>query len=501
MYSNLVKTNYEIKDMKLQDLRNRIIQENNLTPLEILKGFHEKSEVELRYQSTLTEQEKKDTRTIEDEYIHYIKNIDRKSIQQLYDKEFETRFQECKTECPEITLSDIIDYNNGKELPVLISNASNRLLRKLSNINEIIKRKIKNEATEYINKFINDNYGEKYKVTESDKTFDNFCGLPHKLKVNVTPDIDFSKVYEYCDNSSRDFEEMVVLEYDSKLGCKKKIKYYKYDIINILVHLSEEKAKDLFNNAINSIIYKNNSAGELEYFQNLEAKPITININTKTDKYELIDGYKRLLYISDENLLQYSAPIRIFTDLTDYQFLALLYASNMWKSKDIFHDRGFLFALKTRFNFEIPLNIYGNFNRNELNILQLYDFGDELAKANKNIIMNTLNRHKYSVSDIKMLYDFVPQEAEKHNEYDKNMSEEIMFTIIEQVGNIRRKIDNDIQNELSENLIIEIFEDNFIKKACSKKHLSTRTYVQNYFRDKGLYNRIIKLLNERLINN
>ena len=46
MYSNLTKTNYEIKDMNLSSLRNKIIEENNLTPLDILKGFHAKSKID-----------------------------------------------------------------------------------------------------------------------------------------------------------------------------------------------------------------------------------------------------------------------------------------------------------------------------------------------------------------------------------------------------------------------------------------------------------------------
>lgn len=51
MFSNLVKANYEIKDVSLLSLKNRITQENNLTPLDILKGFHEKSNIDLKYSS------------------------------------------------------------------------------------------------------------------------------------------------------------------------------------------------------------------------------------------------------------------------------------------------------------------------------------------------------------------------------------------------------------------------------------------------------------------
>ena len=56
-----------------------------------------------------------------------------------------------------------------------------------------------------------------------------------------------------------------------------------------------------------------------------------------------------------------------------------------------------------------------------------------------------------------------------------------------------------MQNDISEELITSIFEDELIKKSCSKKHLSTRTYVINYFRDKGLYKRIEEMLKNSLI--
>lgn len=35
MYSNLVKADYEIKDMNLKELRELLVKQNNLTPLEI----------------------------------------------------------------------------------------------------------------------------------------------------------------------------------------------------------------------------------------------------------------------------------------------------------------------------------------------------------------------------------------------------------------------------------------------------------------------------------
>lgn len=104
----------------------------------------------------------------------------------------------------------------------------------------------------------------------------------------------------------------------------------------------------------------------------------------------------------------------------------------------------------------------------------------------------------YLINDITLIYNFLPQESEKYG-YDKNMADEIKFTIIELVGEARRTKDNNLQNELSEKLITSIFADDTIKQFCSKKHLSTRTYVINYFRDKGLYKRITDILKKNLI--
>ena len=503
MFSNLVKTDYEIKDVSLLSLRNRIIQENNLTPLDILKGFHEKSNIDLEYESGFTEQNKKDASAIEEEYKRYIQVEIGKVLQDMYDAEFNLAFENCKKHYSKITLNDILEYKKDKkDIPIDIQNAYFYFTRSISDPSDLLRRRVSKAAKEYIVSYIKKTFGDTYKIDLASR-FNNFVGLPHQLDTNNPIDIDFSEIYEcFYDNAGSFSPAIIELEYDTHLGRTGTLRLYKSDIINVFVHLPESKAKELFDNAINSVIYQNNCVGELEYLQNLEAQPITININTKTNKCELIDGYKRLLYITDEKLLSYNAPVRIFTDLDDSQFLALLYAANVWKTKELFHDRGFLFALRTRFNFVIPLSAYdnkGNFRLDELSTIQLYDFAGNLAHVDKSVIMNTLHNHKFFVSDMRVLYNFLPQQAEKYS-YDRNILEEIMFSIIELVGEARRTKDNDIQKELSEELIISIFEDDSIKTACSKKHLSSRTYVMNYFRDKGLYKRIIEIIKKGLFN-
>ena len=65
MYSNLVKADYEIKDMNLKELREILVKQNNLTSLDILKGFHEKSKIRLEYPSCITEENIKDVEFIQ----------------------------------------------------------------------------------------------------------------------------------------------------------------------------------------------------------------------------------------------------------------------------------------------------------------------------------------------------------------------------------------------------------------------------------------------------
>ena len=502
MFSNLVKANYEIKDVSLLSLRSRIIQENSLTPLDILKGFHEKSNIDLKYNSGLTEQNKKDANEIEEEYKRYIQVEIGKVIQGMYDAEFNLAFEDCKKHCSRITLNDIIEYKNNKDktTPVDIQNAYYYFTRSMSDPSDLLRRRVEKAAKEYIVSYIKKTFGDIYKINLA-SWFNNFVGLPHQLDTNNPIDIDFSEIYECFNDNAGSFSPAIIeLDYDTHLGRSGTLRLYKSDIINVFVHLPESKAKELFDNAVNSVIYQNNAVGEMEYLQNLETQQITININTKTNKYELIDGYKRLLYITNEDLLKYSAPVKFFTDLNDSQFLALLYAANIWKTKERFHDRGFLFALKTRFGFVIPLSTYKNksYSSDELATLQLYDFGGNLVRVSETKMMNTLHHHKHLVNDMTLMYNFLPQITEKQT-YDKNLSDEVMFTIIEVAGDLRRAKGSD-SNDLTEELITSIFEDDLIKKSCAKKHLSSRTYVINYFRDKGLYRHIIEMIEKELVN-
>lgn len=134
-----------------------------------------------------------------------------------------------------------------------------------------------------------------------------------------------------------------------------------------------------------------------------------------------------------------------------------------------------------------------------MNYFEACKFGENLVHVGKSILMNTVRCHSHLANDISLMYNFLPQIAEKQS-CDKNLSDEIMFTILKLVGEIRRQKGDELR-PLSEDLITSIFEDDFIKGLCAKKHLSTRTYVINYFRDKGIYHHIKEMLSDGLVNN
>lgn len=492
MYSNLVKAEYKIQDMNLKELREIIVKENNLTSLDILKGFHEISNIQLRYPSFITEQNIKDIKLIQKECEDFL--LQNNIVQKVYDEIFNSVLEEFKKEFVDFSLDYMKTYEDkNSNLSVDIKNQCFYFHRAISDTYKI-KRKVKELLEEYISTWIKNNFGDKYKINKGEDS-----SMPCNLNLNKSIDIDFSNIYKSYDEKDS-FSDWLKISYDSHINGNSVLNFAKYDIVDIVIHIEEFKAKEIFNDAINSVINQNNSIGELEYLQNLESQPITININSKTNKHELIDGYKRLLYITDENLLKYNAPIKIFSDLNDVQFLSLLYASNVWKDKEKFHDRGFLFALKTRFGFEIPSTAYNKSIVNELNTLQIYDFGGNLVNVRKNRIMNTLDTHEHLVSDMNMMYNYLESKT-KDCKFDENISDEIKYAIIELVGELRReKGKYNQQKEVSKELIDSIYDDEFINKLCRKKHLSTRTYVMNYFRDKKIYKRIIDIIKNNLVD-
>lgn len=510
MFSLLANAHYEYKEMKLADLRDRIIKENQLTPLDILKGFHTKSNIRPKYIFTQTETDNKVIDELYAAVLDYTETTSKPLAQKLYDELFNEWFNKLLAVEPNATIEKI---NNGEYDSGKLNNKkySSTIRNAVFDIHHHIHYDNSVEKTVYedINKFVSDWLSEHYSNYVIKAKISNFNEFPTYIELNYNESINFDEIYMSLNSSyGRVFGGLMSAPITINSHLTSVNKSFNIQIKDLYRHLSRKEAETIFNNAIDEIIYNNNKMETLAYFQNLEAQPITINMNTKTGKVELIDGYKRLLYITNRTLLGYSAPIRVFTDLDDIGFLSLLYAANLWKytanTRDTsFHDRGYLFALKTRYGFEIPEIAYKHFNdiryySNILKVLYTYDFDSEYYPYKFNndqmSIMDALRHHKHTINDLYIILNELPLESTKDLPYDQNIIEEIENFIIRTLGHIRRLPNSDDQKDLTSDTLNKIFNDDVIIKECSKKHLSTATYVKNYFSNKNLYNRIIEIL-------
>ena len=503
MYSLLANANYEYKEMKLADLRNRIIEENQLTPLSILKGFHTKSNIHPKYEVS---NDADDFRVVEELHADIIKQIPAWTalIQKTYDTLFNEDFDKLKAVVPDATIEllNAGEYSDRDKYDVSIRNIEWEMIHHLQYEN-VLSDTLATAVTEFVSNWLAEHYPE---YTIEDKKWSQ---LPSYLELNKELDVDFDNTYKSVHSQYGSILgglDSVEITFDSHLRLISSIKTFR--VPELYKHLERTDAETIFNTAIDSIIYNNNKMGTLAYFQNLEAQPITININTKTGRVELIDGYKRLLYIANQTLLDYSAPIRVFTDLDDIGFLSLLYAANLWKytakNRDIaFHDRGYLFALKTRYGFEIPEIAYKHYSNiryysDILAVFYAYDFDGDYYKYtfsdDQMSIMDALRHHKHTIKDLIVILNTLPQESSRDLQYDKNIADEIENFIIRTLGHIRRLPNSDEQKDLDQSVLTKIFNDELIVKECCKKHLSTDTYVKNHLENKKLYNRIIEIL-------
>lgn len=510
MFSLLANANYEYKEMKLADLRNRIIEENQLTPLDILKGFHTKSNIRPKYVFTQTETDNKVIDEIHAAVLEYAETTSKPLAQKLYDELFNEWFDKLLAVEPNATIEKVNsdEYKSGKigdlnqKYSCTVRNAAFDIGHHMY-YDRSVEEAVEKDLNTFVNAWLSEHYPD-YVVAAR-----RFRKLPEYIELNYNEVIDFNEIYMPLNSSYGGiFGGLMSAKVSIDSHLTPVNKSFSLNLDTLYRHLSKKEAETIFNNAIDEIIYNNNKMGTLAYFQNLEAQPITINMNTKTGRVELIDGYKRLLYIANQTLLDYSAPIRVFTDLDDIGFLSLLYAANLWKytakNRDIaFHDRGYLFALKTRYGFEIPEIAYKHYSNiryysDILAVFYTYDFDGDYYKYNlgdtQMSITDSLRHHKHTINDLYIILNELPLVSSGDHKYDHNIANEIENFIIRTLGRIRRLPNSDDQKDLKVETLNEIFDDELIIKECCKKHLSSDTYVKNHLENKKLYDRITDIL-------
>lgn len=227
-------------------------------------------------------------------------------------------------------------------------------------------------------------------------------------------------------------------------------------------------------------------------------------INRRADgKYELIDGFYRVLYKNIER----NIVVKIYNDLTDEQWFKLMINCNFWKtnvSNALFYDRGFLLGLRNRFNVKMedysllkdktwnrhdglvdlltnnikPLRISSYKElKNIMNKIGIDCTQSLLYKQDIDSFRNEVLVNKHFISDLKMFKNYLgylPDKLLKLKKlsnvdvftsyaYQKFLNNLLRLILVYRVCNADKEM-----NELPENLIDIIFEDKEIKDSFIK---------------------------------
>jgi len=126
--------------------------------------------------------------------------------------------------------------------------------------------------------------------------------------------------------------------------------------------MSLEEAIDYFKEAHRKILLALDDTVEHEFNLKYECDFSPIVINQANNKYQLIDGFKRL-FTNKLERLDFEAPVKVYTNLDDKNYLRILNACNGWKQGGTkFFDRGYIFSLQNRFNIDVTA-----FGKNQYN--------------------------------------------------------------------------------------------------------------------------------------
>ena len=540
LYSNIADADYSFAMMTVRELRNKIIQQDNLTVLDIAKGFRAIQPVKLTYETTSPEVYADDIKVIHDEYRRFVKDElptilsamakekyqeGLKAVEEIRKKMEEEKYYLYNGDDAATCLykvvnrfSDTKPYGNNRTYGSYDSEISRVYHTSIYIDNEVVCSIIQ----EHMNKFISDKFNEQY-TTNPKCVFTNYVNL------NMKNDIDFSELYEnigkiYFGEKLEDSFEGQSISLDSPVQPTFDYKHiYPYGNFGLYRKIPEEIGKKRFNDAVWNKVSSESSMNINAFYRNTEVMPVIINRDTVKNKIQLIDGYRRILTISDPKLLDLQIPIKVFTDLNDNQFLSVLYSANQWKrlgkiydteirnaynyaTEVNFHDRGFLFALKERFGFELPEEAYSSNSLHCMDYLKVYDFGGCLGlKKNPLSEEDSLKLHYHYVDDIRILYDTLLKCHNTQYPYDKQYNKALTETILSALHVIRHQSYQKEEKPLTPEMITSLFEDKHLTEMFRKKTYSSDTYVENFMRTKNINTYVYEkfenaLIPERFLN-
>lgn len=276
-----------------------------------------------------------------------------------------------------------------------------------------------------------------------------------------------------------------------------------YDERYMYEEISDE---DAVNDVINynmKLYNKDRNIMDEKYKQCIENA--TIVINEKLDgKYELIDGFYRILYKNvDCNVI-----VKVYKNITDEQWFKLMINCNYWKSnvnRHMFYDRGFILGLRCRYGIKmedyiyveyellnqynglidlmsdtitpIRLNHYSAFY-NALENKGLSRIDNNIFITNDtNLFKNKVLLNKYFVNDLKMIKEYLEylpenilqlKKVKDSNVFSTRAYQKFISNLLQLIYTYRVKYSNEDMNELPKNLIDIIFEDKEIKDSFVK---------------------------------
>ena len=509
--STLINKPYNYENWNLLELREKILSQFQLTMIDVLKYYHTKRKLSLDYKSIeiiKAEEYLKIEKIVMDEIEEFKKEIIATYIKK--EKELFNTFEVAfKKENLQTSFSCLDFYINRNDiLPTIKTSTSFR--NSIINLN----LSLNNLASKYNHIFNSSDFLHKLNWRISKEFSTEICVVSFLEKTNSMPKtIDLSLV----DNFDYVNRTITVGKYYKSCNIPISNDEFLFPNIfnNIFVNLEfniekkidEKNAKELLNDAIYNYLNKELKIDDMIFSQQLEAMPITINIDTTSGKIYLIDGFKRLLYMNNKKMLNKEVAIKVFYDLDIQDIISLLYAANYWKmtlanNNILFHDRGYLFALSTIFSIK-----ENDFNKESyyslINCLQLYDN----VQHNKNFatytssLLNNKNffvANKFLISDIKNMV--IVNNIFMNSKYSPLLTKSLLNHIIVLLGYARRNNKANLQKEINIKQLLDIiFYDKKMSKIFLKKgNLSSDTYVNNMF-DKNKIDKFIFETIEKMI--
>lgn len=270
-----------------------------------------------------------------------------------------------------------------------------------------------------------------------------------------------------------------------------------------------------------------------KFKQCVENSYIVIN-ETADGKYELIDGFYRILYKN----VDCNVVVKVYKNITNEQWFKLMINCNYWKTnvnKSLFFDRGFILGLRCRYGINMEdyifikdriFNTYNGLidilskNIDTIKINHHLEFtkaleSKGLSPSNSVYITNDLNLfrnkvllNKYFINDLKTIksyLEYLPanilnlKKIKESDIFSNHAYQKFLSNILKLIFTYRVKYPDRKMNELPENLIDIIFEDKEIKDSFMKAvGLTVPGSIDN--RLELLYPNLILIFNKVLLN-